>query len=151
MFRRRDSYTSGAGPTWCRGLRLQPGRVHTPPSHHLMTKGRGKKSPNPRHQSQENSIFSPVLTASEEKRLSLSLPANTESVWEETKMKSVERRRRWKKASANNGPALCDITHGRSPIAVCFSTHFQSYGPDCCPFMGGLTDRRKSETTAWKR
>lgn len=36
--------------------------------------------------------------------------------------------------SANNGVALRDITHGRFPIAVCFSTHFESYKLDFSPF-----------------
>lgn len=49
-------------------------------------------------------------------------------------MKSVEQRHSWEKVSANNGVALRDITHGRFPIAVCFSTHFESYKLDFSPF-----------------
>lgn len=59
-------------PDGAEGLSLQPGRVHTPPSHDL----RSKKI-NHHHQSQEKSIFSPVLTASYEKRDQFQLPGNT--------------------------------------------------------------------------
>lgn len=67
-------------------------------------------------------------------RFSFLVTLRIPNVWEETKMKSVAQRHSWRKVSANNGVALCDITHGRFPIAVCFSTHFESYKLDFSPF-----------------